>query len=447
MDLFTWQAQQEEQENAPLAHRMRPRRFDEVVGQPHLVGPGSTLRRAIESGRLVSVLLYGPPGTGKTTLAQVIANETKARFESLNAVSAGVAEIRQVVQAAKDEQAMYHRRTLLFIDEIHRFNKAQQDALLPHVEAGLLTLIGATTENPHIHVNPALVSRSHVFRLRPLSASDLQELIERALADQERGLGRYQAALAEDARAALIRYAGGDARRALNTLEMAVMSSTLAPDGRTQVTLADVQAVIQQRHVLYDRDGDEHYDTISAFIKSVRGSDANAALLWLAKMIEGGEDPRFIARRLIILASEDIGNADPHALPLAVAALHAVEAIGMPEGRIPLAQVTTYLATAPKSNHAYRGINQALADVRSGIPLTVPAHLRGTGYKGAARLGSGVGYKYPHDYPERYVEQNYWPEGVEPRVYYEAEAVCPPAPGQPENGRASQPTDRRGVTR
>ncbi|MCL6631038.1 MAG: replication-associated recombination protein A [Alicyclobacillus herbarius] len=424
MDLFTWQAQEQQEENAPLAYRMRPRTFDEVVGQEHLVGPGSMLRRVMQAGRMVSVLLFGPPGTGKTTLAQVMANETKAHFTTLNAVSAGVADIRQVVETAKEEQALYQRRTLLFIDEIHRFNKAQQDALLPHVEAGLITLIGATTENPHIHVNPALVSRSHVFRLRPLREADLRVLVHRALADKERGLGRYQVTLNEDAERLLIRGAGGDARRVLNTLEMAAMVATLDADGSTRITRDVIQSVLQQRPVLYDRNGDEHYDTISAFIKSVRGSDANAALLWLAKMIEGGEDPRFIARRLIILASEDIGNADAQALPLAVAALHAVEAIGMPEGRIPLAQVTTYLATAPKSNHAYKGINQALADVRAGISLTVPAHLRGTGYKGAERLGSGVGYKYPHDYPGAYVEQNYWPEGVTPRCYYDADAVA-----------------------
>jgi putative ATPase len=426
VDLFTWQAEQEREQSAPLAYRMRPRTLDEIVGQDHIIGHGSMLRRAIESDRLMSIIFYGPPGTGKTTLAQVIAGATKARFETLNAVSSGVADIRQVVQTAKEEQALYRRKTVLFIDEIHRFNKAQQDALLPHVEAGLVILIGATTENPYVNVNPALVSRSHVFRLRPLTDKHLRQLLQRALTDAERGLGRQRAVLDPEAEALLVRYAAGDARRALNTLEMAVLSSPIAADGSVRVTVEGVRAVIQQRPVLYDRGGDEHYDTISAFIKSVRGSDANAALLWLAKMIEGGEDPRFIARRLIILASEDIGNADPHALPLAVSALHAVEAIGMPEGRIPLAQVTTYLATAPKSNHAYRAINQALADVRSGIPLQVPPHLRGTGYAGAEKLGSGVGYKYPHDYPERYVEQNYWPIGVEPRVYYDARDVRPP---------------------
>ncbi|MCL6548269.1 MAG: replication-associated recombination protein A [Alicyclobacillus sp.] len=418
MDLFERVSEQEQEADAPLAYRMRPRTLDEMVGQPEVVGPGSLLRRAIEADRLVSVILFGPPGTGKTTLAQVIANRTKARFETLNAVTSGVSDIRQVVERAKEERAMYRRRTVLFIDEIHRFNRAQQDALLPHVEAGLVVLIGATTENPYFHVNAALVSRSLVFRLAPLSEDDVRVLLRRALADPDRGLGRMQAVLHPDAEDLLVRYAAGDARRALNALELAVLSAPVGPDGRVVVDRAQAQASIQERQVVYDAGGDEHYDTISAFIKSVRGSDADAAVLWLAKMIEAGEDPRFIARRLVILAAEDVGNADPHALPLAVAAMQAVEAIGMPEGRIPLAQATTYLAKAPKSNAAYVAIGEALADVRAGIPLRVPAHLRGTGYAGAAKLGSGAGYLYPHDYPGHHVEQNYWPEGVEPRSYY-----------------------------
>ncbi|MDQ0190522.1 replication-associated recombination protein A [Alicyclobacillus cycloheptanicus] len=418
MDLFSAAAERDREQDAPLAYRMRPRTLDEVVGQQAVVGPGTLLRRAIEADRLVSVIFFGPPGSGKTTLAHIIANATSARFETLNAVSAGVADIRRVIQEASDERKLYGRKTVLFIDEIHRFNKAQQDALLPYVEGGLVVLIGATTENPYFEVNSALVSRSHVFRLEPLTDDDLRQLLQRALTDEERGLGRLHATLSPEAATVLVQYAAGDARRALNALELAAVSAPLGPDGYPVIDVEQARQSIQSRQVLYDKSGDEHYDTISAFIKSVRGSDPDAALLWLAKMIAGGEDPKFIARRLIILAAEDIGNADPHGLPLAVAALHAVEAIGMPEGRIPLAQATTYLATAPKSNAAYMGINQALADVEQGLKLRVPAHLRGTGYQGAKALGSGEGYLYPHDYPGHVVEQNYWPEGVSPRSYY-----------------------------
>lgn len=418
MDLFSAAADRDREQTAPLAYRMRPRTLDEVVGQRSVIGPGTLLRRAIEADRLMSVIFFGPPGSGKTTLAGVIANATAARFETLNAVSAGVADIRRVIQEAQDEQKMYRRKTVLFIDEIHRFNKAQQDALLPHVEGGLVVLIGATTENPYFEVNSALVSRSHVFRLEPLTDDEVEDLLRRALADEERGLGRLHATLSPDAARVLSRYAAGDARRALNALELAAVSAPVGADGRPVIDAEQAEQSIQERQVLYDKSGDEHYDTISAFIKSVRGSDADAALLWLAKMISGGEDPKFIARRLIILASEDIGNADPHGLPLAVAALHAVEAIGMPEGRIALAQATTYLARAPKSNAAYAGINAALADVQNGIALRVPPHLRGTGYAGARALGSGEGYLYPHDYPGHQVAQNYWPEDVSPRTYY-----------------------------
>ena len=366
----------------------------------------------------MSLILFGPPGCGKTTLAEVIAKVTKAAFVTLNAVSSGVADIRRTVDEAKEAEAMYSRRTVVFIDEIHRFNKAQQDALLPHVEAGLVTLIGATTENPFINVNPALVSRSHIVRLSPLSPEALEALVERALRDDERGLGRMQATLDDDAKAWLVQCADGDARRALNALEMAAFAAAPDADGRVRITKADVESVLGRRLVLYDRNGDEHYDTISAFIKSVRGSDPDAAILWLAKMIHAGEDPRFIARRPMILASEDIGNADPQALSVAVAACHAVEQIGMPEGRIILAQATTYLATAPKSNASYNAINQALADIENGLPLHVPRHLRGSSYQGAKRLGHGEGYLYPHDYDGHYVEQDYWPEGVAPRTYY-----------------------------
>ncbi len=402
---------------------MRPRTLDEVVGQRHIIGPGSLLRRAIESDRLMSVIFFGPPGTGKTTLAQVIAHHTKARFETLNAVSSGVSDIRRVIEAAQEERALYGRKTVLFIDEIHRFNKAQQDALLPFVEAGLIVLIGATTENPYFEVNPALVSRSHVFRLEPLAEEDLLILLQRALADGERGLGRYHPYVTEAAQRLLVRVAAGDARRMLNALEAAVLSAPIDAQGRAVVDEEQASASLQERQVVYDRQGDEHYDTISAFIKSVRGSDPDAAMLWLAKMLHAGEDPRFIARRLTILAAEDIGNADPMGLVVAIAAWQAVERIGMPEGRIVLAQATAYLATAPKSNAAYVAIDKALADVAQGLPLTVPPHLRGTGYPGAEALGSGRGYLYPHDFPGHYVEQSYWPEGVEPRQYY-----IPPVP-------------------
>ena len=419
MDLFDMAAEREQTDSAPLAYRMRPETLDEFVGQEEVVGPGTLLRRAIEADRLSSVIFYGPPGTGKTTLAQVIAKSTKARFATLNAVSAGVADIREVVRSAQDERSMYHRNTVLFIDEIHRFNKAQQDALLPYVEQGLLTLIGATTENPYFQVNPALVSRSHVFRLQPLGEQELRNLLRRALGDEDRGLGLMRASVTPEAEEVLVRGASGDARRLLNTLELAVLSTGMQADGSVVVTREDALSSIQSRQVVYDTSGDEHYDTISAFIKSVRGSDPDAAVLWLAKMLAAGEDPRFIARRLMISASEDIGNADPMGLVIATSALTAVQHIGMPEARIILAQVTTYLASAPKSNAAYNAVNRALADIEQGLALNVPPHLRGTGYQGAAALGSGVGYKYPHDYPGHIVEQNYWPVGVEPRKYYQ----------------------------
>lgn len=423
MDLFQASAAAASDREAPLAYRMRPETLSDIVGQSTIVGPGTILRRAIEADRLMSVLFFGPPGTGKTTLAQVIARVTKANFETLNAVSASVVDIRQVIQRAQDERALYGRRTVLFIDEIHRFNKAQQDALLPHVEQGLLTLIGATTENPYFQVNPALVSRSHVFRLQSIADDEMRTLLRRALTDRDKGMGNSGAVLLPEAEDMLIRFAVGDARRALNALELAVLSAPVNAEGQVVVDAEQAAGSIQERQVLYDKGGDEHYDTISAFIKSVRGSDPDAAVLWLAKMLTAGEDPRFVARRLIILASEDIGNADPHGLPLAIAALEAVQAIGMPEARIVLGQVTTYLATAPKSNAAYNAINGAMRDVENGLPLTVPAHLRGTSYAGAKALGSGKGYLYPHDYPGHVVEQDYWPEGVSPRRYYGEKGV------------------------
>lgn len=418
MDLFQIADEADAKQSAPLAYRMRPRSLEELVGQQEVVGPGTLLRRAIEADRLSSVLFFGPPGSGKTTLAQVIAQTTKARFKTLNAVNAGVADIRDVVSEAKDERSLYRRRTVLFIDEIHRFNKSQQDALLPHVESGLVCLIGATTENPYFQVNAALVSRSHVFRLYPLADAELRTLLQRALTDSERGLGRMNATCSEAATQVLVRGAGGDARRLLNALELAVLSATVGADGTVEVTQGQALASMQERRVVYDSSGDEHYDTISAFIKSVRGSDPDAAVLWLAKMLAAGEDPRFIARRLMISASEDIGNADPMGLVVATSALQAVQQIGMPEARIILAQATTYLASAPKSNAAYVAVNQALADVEAGMSLAVPPHLRSSSYAGAEKLGSGVGYLYPHDYPNHVVEQDYWPVGAKKQHYY-----------------------------
>lgn len=418
MDLFSYAEQAEAESKAPLAYRMRPRTLDEMVGQDEIIGPESLLRRAIEADRLMSVLFYGPPGTGKTTLAKVIAGATQARFETLNAVSAGISDIRQVIQLAKDEQSMYGRRTVLFIDEIHRFNKSQQDALLPHVESGLVIMIGATTENPYFEVNPALVSRSHIYRLDPLTNQQLREILKRALQDEKRGLGRTHARVTEAAFSVFERFAGGDARRALNALEQAVLVANLDDTGQPLVDEAQALASLQAHKIVYDKSGDAHYDTISAFIKSVRGSNPDAALLWLAKMLVAGEDPVFIARRLIILASEDIGNACPEALGIAVSGLEAVRAIGMPEGRIILGQVTSYLATCPKSNASYVAINQAISDVESGISLQVPLHLRSTSYASASKLGHGVGYLYPHDYPNHVVEQNYWPVDEKPRLYY-----------------------------
>lgn len=418
MDLFSFQAQQDQNRMAPLAARMRPRRIDELIGQQEILGPGKLLRRAIESDQLHSIILYGPPGTGKTTIAKIVAGYTQSIFSTLNAVTAGIADIRQVVEQGKENFAMYCRRTVLFIDEIHRFNKVQQDALLPHVEDGTIILIGATTENPFFEVNAALLSRSQVFPVKPLTPDELRLIAKRALEDPERGLGGFQVSLEKEALDHLIRYADGDARRLLNALELAVLSTEPGEDGKIHIDLATAEESIQQRAVQYDKSGDQHYDTISAFIKSIRGSDPDAALYWLAKMIAAGEDPLFIARRIVISASEDIGNADPQALQVAVAAYHAVESIGMPEGRIPLAQAVTYLASAPKSNASYQGINQALEDVRNGMSLQVPIHLRDAHYKGAKGLGHGKGYLYPHDYPGHMVAQQYLPDELNDRRYY-----------------------------
>ncbi|WP_027414943.1 AAA family ATPase [Aneurinibacillus terranovensis] len=421
MDLFSYADEEDKNsgrgKNQPLADRMRPRTLDEFIGQEHIVGPGKLLRRAIEADRITSLIFYGPPGTGKTTLARIIARTTRTYFTDINAVTAGVADIRRVVEEAKQRQGMYEQGTTLFVDEIHRFNKAQQDALLPYVEDGTIRLIGATTENPFFEVNHALLSRSQLFQLHSLTEEALNGVLDNALHDKERGYGELCVNIEKDARAHLIRYAEGDSRRLLNALELAMATTPVGIDGTLHITLDVAVDSIQRRAVRYDKSGDNHYDTISAYIKSIRGSDPDAALYWLARMIDAGEDPRFIARRLVISASEDVGNGDPRALQVAISAFQALELVGMPEGRIPLAQATTYLAAAPKSNAAYMGINKALAEVRQQGHGMVPVHLRDKSYKGAEKLGHGKGYLYPHDYPNSYVEQQYLPDNVKGGFY------------------------------
>ena len=399
--------------HAPLAARMRPRSLEEFVGQDHILGPGKLLRRAIESDRLTSIILYGPPGVGKTSLAQIIAKTTSSYFERLSGVESSVADIRKTTAAAALRLKSRGTRTILFVDEIHRFNKAQQDVLLPDVESGVIRLIGATTHNPFFYVNGPLVSRSQVFQLEPLGADALKELMSRALQDHERGLGQYPLKVDPDALAFLADMSEGDARRALNALEIAVLTTSPSDDRVIRVTKDIVAECIQKKSILYDAGETEHYDTISAFIKSMRGSDPDAALYWLAKMLYGGEDIRFIARRIVIAASEDVGMADPQALLVAVAAQQAVEFVGMPEARIPLAHAAVYVATSPKSNRAYMALERATQDIKEGRVLAVPKYLRGSGSK---LLGGGDGYRYAHDYEEGYVPQAYLPEG---RRYYE----------------------------
>lgn len=391
----------------PLAARLRPRTLDEIVGQEHILGPGKLLRRAIEADRLTSIILYGPPGSGKTTIAEVIARETRRRFERTSGVLSNVAELRRLLESALYRKRSRGEETILFIDEIHRFNKAQQDVLLPYVENGDVVLIGATTHNPFFFINSPLVSRSQIFQLEPLSEEAVMQLLRRAL-EREEGLGGRNIVADEEALRHLARVCDGDARVALNALEIAALTTPADGQGRVHITLKEAEQSIQKKAVVYDHDEDGHYDTISAFIKSIRGSDADAALYWLAKMLYAGEDPRFIARRLIILASEDIGNADPHALPLAVAAQEAVEFVGMPEARIILAQAVTYLATAPKSNASYQAIEAAYRDVENGRTLPVPRPLRDASYRGAEKLGH-TGYKYAHSYPDHFVVQEYAP--------------------------------------
>jgi len=414
-DLFgTAQAPDSLPADAPLAARMRPRSLEEYAGQSHILGEGKLLRRAIEADRLSSIILYGPPGTGKTSLARLIAARTKSRFIELSGVEGSVTDIRKAVGAAAIE-ARNGGRTLLFIDEIHRFNKAQQDALLPDVERGTVRLIGATTQNPFFSINSPLVSRSQIFQLQPLTVEELIALEYRAVSDGERGLGDLPVDLEEGAARHLATVSDGDARKCLNSLEIAARTTPFGADGRIRITLAEASESIQKKALVYDGSGDDHYDTASAFIKSLRGSDPDAALYWLAKMLHAGEELRFITRRLVIFASEDVGLADPLALPLAISAQQAVEFVGLPEARITLAHATVYLATAPKSNSAYAALGAAEADIGSGRTLAVPPHLRDSHYKGAKALGHGQGYRYPHDHEGGYVPQAYLPEG---RTYY-----------------------------
>jgi putative ATPase len=403
----------------PLAARMRPRNLDEYAGQSHILGPGQLLRRAIEADRIQSLIFYGPPGTGKTSLAQIIARQTKSKFDRLSGVESNVADMRRVLSAAANRLENTGQPTILFIDEIHRFNKSQQDVLLPDVESGVIKLIGATTHNPFFFVNSPLVSRSQIFELHPLAGQELLALLKRALADAEHGLGYLKIMADENALNHLATIADGDARKALNSLEIAALTTSPAADGAIHITLEVAEQSIQKKAVVYDGDGDAHYDTISAFIKSMRGSDPDAALYWLAKMIHAGEDPRFIARRIVICAAEDVGLADPMALVLANAALAASEFVGWPEARIPLAEATIYIATANKSNSAYLAIDAALEDVRSGRTIPVPEHLRDKSYQGAERLGHGKGYQYAHDGKDHFVPQDYL--GVDKTFYQPTE--------------------------
>nr|WP_297873581.1 replication-associated recombination protein A [uncultured Blautia sp.] len=418
MDLFDYMKEQTLENESPLASRMRPTTLEEVAGQQHIIGKDKLLYRAIKADKLGSVIFYGPPGTGKTTLAKVIANTTSARFKQLNATVAGKKDMEEVVKEAQQYLGMYGKKTILFIDEIHRFNKGQQDYLLPFVEDGTLILIGATTENPYFEVNGALISRSIVFELKPLGKEDICGLLDRAVTDVEKGMGSYHAVLHEDARDFLADISGGDARAALNALELGILTTEKSADGRIHIDLETASQCIQKRVVRYDKTGDNHYDTISAFIKSMRGSDPDAAVFYLAKMLYAGEDIKFIARRIMICAAEDVGNADPQALQVAVAAAQAVERLGMPEARIPLAQAVTYVASAPKSNAAYLAVDAALEAVRT-TKTTVPVHLQDSHYKGAGKLGHGIGYQYAHDYPNHYVEQQYLPTELKGTVFYQ----------------------------
>ena len=419
MDLFDYMRQNTMKDESPLASRLRPQTLDEVVGQQHIIGKDKLLYRAIMADKLSSIIFYGPPGTGKTTLAKVIAHTTSADFVQLNATVAGKKDMEEVIGKAKDNLGMYGRKTILFVDEIHRFNKGQQDFLLPFVEDGTIILIGATTENPYFEVNGALLSRSIIFELKPLDKSDIKIILNRAVYDKEKGMGSLNAEIDDDALDFLADISNGDARNALNAIELGVLTTKPSEDGKIHINLAIAEQCIQRRTLKYDKDGDNHYDTISAFIKSMRGSDPDAAVYYLARMLHAGEDIKFIARRIMICASEDVGNADPQALVVAVNACLAVERLGMPEARIPLAQAATYVACAPKSNAAYLAINKALDVVEHEESYSIPPHLQDASYKNAGKLGHGEGYKYAHDYPNHYVKQQYLPTKLMDMVFYE----------------------------
>ena len=419
MDLFEYMRENNKNTESPLAMRLRPETLDEMVGQSHIIGKDKLLYRAIKADKLSSVIFYGPPGTGKTTLARIIANTTSAEFNQVNATVAGKKDMEEVVAKAKDNLGMYGRKTILFVDEIHRFNKGQQDYLLPFVEDGTIILIGATTENPYFEVNPALLSRSVIFELKKLSTEDIRTLLLRAVNDTEKGMGSYHAQMDDDALEFLADMANGDARAALTAIELGILTTDRSEDGIIHITLDVASECIQKRVINYDKTGDNHYDTISAFIKSMRGSDPDAAVYYLARMLYAGEDVKFIARRIMILASEDIGNADPQALQVAVAAAQAVERLGMPEARIVLAQAVTYMASAPKSNSAINAIDKAMRVVQETKTPPVPVHLQDAHYKSAGKLGHGKGYKYAHDYKNHYVKQQYLPDGLTGEVFYE----------------------------
>ncbi len=418
MDLFEFFKENTAKNESPLAARLRPTTLDEVVGQEHIVGKGTLLYRAIKADKLSSIIFYGPPGTGKTTLAKVIANTTSAEFKQLNATVAGKKDMEEVVNDAKNALSMYGKRTILFIDEIHRFNKAQQDYLLPFVEDGTVILIGATTENPYFEVNGALISRSIIFELKPLTKENVKEILKRAVFDKEKGMGAYDAAIDEDALEFLSDLSNGDARTALNAIELAILTTERSEDGKIHITIDVASECIQKRRTYYDKNGDNHYDTVSAFIKSMRGSDPDAAVFYLAKMLYAGESVTFIARRMMICASEDVGNADPQALQVAVAASLAVERVGMPEAQIILSQAAAYIATAPKSNASCVAIEEAMRAVNNTKNVNIPIHLKDAHYKGAAKLGHGVDYKYAHDYKNHYVKQQYLPYELEGEEFY-----------------------------
>ncbi len=418
MDMFEYMRQQNMKQEAPLAKRMRPSCLEEVVGQEHIIGKDKLLYRAIQADKLSSIILYGPPGTGKTTLAMVIANSTSAEFTQINATTSGKKDMEALISQAKETMGMYQKKTILFVDEIHRFNKAQQDYLLPFVEDGTVVLIGATTENPYFEVNGALLSRSNVFQLQPLSRDNIKELIRRAVYDQDKGMGSYDAEIDDDAVEFLADMAEGDARSALNAIELGILTTERGTDGRIHITLPGAEECIQRRSLKYDRDGDNHYDTISAFIKSMRGSDPDAAVYYLAKMLYSGESVTFVARRIMICASEDVGNADPQAIQVATACAQAVERVGMPEAQIILAHAAIYVACAPKSNAIVNAISEAMQTVKERQTGAVPVHLRDTHYGGAGKLGH-VGYQYAHDYPNHYVEQQYLPDELVGMQFYQ----------------------------